>query len=73
MNDNKKKKEIPCANTLQRIMWDDMMNVVSGNECTGLVPFMPIDMDEAEAYADIYSVPAMDSDAEGEPSDYIHT
>ncbi|MBQ1412829.1 MAG: hypothetical protein IIY93_06545 [Clostridia bacterium] len=41
--------------------WDnldsDAMNVVSGAECTGMVPSAPIGDSQANAYREIYDVP----------------
>lgn len=33
-------------------------NVASANECTGLMPSLPSTEEEAESYADLYTVPA---------------
>lgn len=35
--------------------WDD--SIVSGTECTGLIPTPPESEPEAEAYTDLYAVP----------------
>ena len=36
----------------------DEETVASANECTGLMPSLPSTEEEAESYADLYTVPA---------------
>lgn len=61
MEKKKDKNDVPCEYDIERMAWDDLMNVVSGNDCTGLMPRPPITLDEAEAYNDIYDVPTVES------------
>ncbi len=61
MDEKKDQDRSLRGNTLERMMWSDWMNVVSGNECTGLIPALPIDFEKAEAYNDIYGVPVAES------------
>lgn len=57
------------GSTLERMALSEWMNVVSGNECTGLMPSLPIDFEEAEAYSEIYDVPVSKSQGETTHSD----
>lgn len=40
-------------------------NVVSGTECTGLVPTPPENEHEGEAYTDLYTIPKQSSNKKG--------
>ena len=57
----KKKKHdkyhVPLEDDFGELPDDNGMNVVSGTECTGMVPTPPLDDDEANAYREIYDVP----------------
>ncbi len=59
MNDPKKKKrwEFPLydEDRVSNILNSD--NVASATECTGLIPSAPINEDEMDSYASLYSIP----------------
>ncbi|MDD6396492.1 MAG: hypothetical protein PUB37_09990 [Firmicutes bacterium] len=59
--DKKHKHDVPCENDFERMVELNLMNVVSGNECTGLVPTPPIDIDSADSYNEIYDIPVEES------------
>lgn len=40
-----------------RQIFDDLFNVASGMECTGLIPSAPYDDYEIRSYSDIYDIP----------------
>lgn len=40
-----------------REIFDDLFNVASGMECTGLIPSAPYDANEIRSYSDIYDIP----------------
>lgn len=61
MDKKRNKYNLPCETDLERLIQTDLMNVVSGNECTGLMPTPPLDLEEVEAYSDIYDVPMAES------------
>lgn len=59
MNKRKKhdKYHVPFEDNFGEFPDDDTMNVVSGAECTGMVPTPPLSDAEADAYREIYDVP----------------
>lgn len=59
--DKKRKHDVPCEDDFTRMIELNLMNVVSGTECTGLVPTPPIDIDSADSYNEIYDVPVEES------------
>jgi hypothetical protein len=61
LNKKRDKYNVPCETDMERIIETDLMNVVSGNECTGLMPSPPLDLDEVEAYNDIYDTTLAES------------
>lgn len=48
---------VPLEDSFGEFPDDDSMNVVSGTECTGMVPTPPLSDGEADAYREIYDVP----------------
>lgn len=69
MEKKKNDESMPRGSMLERMALGEWMNVVSGNECTGLMPSLPIDFEEAEAYSEIYDVPVSESQGEKIDSD----
>lgn len=61
------KYNVSCENDFERMVELDLMNVVSGNECTGLTPTPPIDIEEADAYSEIYDIPVEKSTVNTNP------
>ncbi len=57
MDKKRRSYDVPCGDDLERMVEINLMNVISGNECTGLVPVPPIDIEAADSYNDIYDVP----------------
>lgn len=54
-----KKKEVQSTDYTE--LADSCSNtVVSGTECTGLIPTPPEDEQQSEAYADLYTIPKPD-------------
>lgn len=56
-----------------REIFDDLFDVVSGTECTGLIPSEPYNADEIEAYSDIYDIPLSAHQDSGQPRDREHS
>ena len=55
----KKKKEDESmlrGNNLERMALSEWMNVVSGNECTGLMPFLPETIEEDRKLSSLYGI-----------------
>lgn len=68
-----KKKELSrnCEDTILPLdILNEEIGVVSATECTGLMPAPPQNYDEAEAYAQIYSVPKAENKREKELKDH---
>ncbi len=58
MNDPKKKKwEFPLYDEDRVSNILNSENVASATECTGLIPSAPLNEDEMDSYANLYSVP----------------
>lgn len=64
MQNNKPKIEIDLPHIKMpedpmdgREIFDDLFNVASGMECTGLIPAAPYNADEIRSYSDIYDIP----------------
>lgn len=52
-----------------RIIFDDPANVVSGMECTGLIPSAPYDEYEIDSYSQIYDIPLSSVQTSDKPTD----
>ena len=57
-NQNADEKEEPKLKLKDDVSFMEEQPVASTMECTGLMPSLPNTEDEAESYADLYSVPA---------------
>lgn len=61
---------VPSDDSFGELPDDETMNVVSGTECTGMVPTPPLSDGEADAYREIYDVPVEQNPAApGNPLD----
>lgn len=57
-------------------LYYDVENIASATDCTGLIPTPPVNAEEAESYANIYSVPTPSVEKEKQDSnddDMSHT
>lgn len=52
-----------------RRIFDDLFNVASGMECTGLIPSAPYDDYEISSYSDIYDIPMSSEQTSDKPYD----
>ena len=52
-----------------RRIFDDLFNVASGMECTGLIPSAPYDDYEIESYSQIYDIPLSSVQTSDKPTD----
>jgi|GEM_PF-1551186 len=52
-----------------RRIFDDLFNVASGMECTGLIPSAPYDDYEIRSYSDIYDIPLSSDQDVDKPRD----
>lgn len=52
-----------------RRIFDDLFNVASGMECTGLIPSAPYDDYEISSYSDIYDIPLSSVQTSDKPTD----
>ena len=52
-----------------RRVFDDLFNVASGMECTGLIPAAPYDEYEIRSYSDIYDIPLSADQGSDKPRD----
>lgn len=71
MDQPKDKYNVPIGDPVEIGRPDglDVMNVVSGTECTGMIPTPPLDDGETGAYREIYDVPVERSDVNTPHSD----
>lgn len=52
-----KKAPLPYDNDTERELYDNLLEVASATECTGLIPASPENAAETASYSDIYDVP----------------
>lgn len=52
-----KKKRLPYDGDTQRELFDNLLEVASATECTGLIPAAPESTADATSYSDIYDIP----------------
>jgi len=52
-----------------REIFDDLFNVASGMECTGLIPSAPYDEYEISSYSHIYDIPLSSEQTADKPTD----
>ena len=52
-----KKTPLPYDGDTERELFDNLLEVASATECTGLIPASPENAAETASYSDIYDVP----------------